>query len=65
MWKPDDKSGSWAKLKPDYFHMQEVWLERLCVCVGSGEAVWVAVWGVQLALIKPLRQCMLVGLESE
>lgn len=24
-WKADDKSGTWLKLKPDYFHMQEVW----------------------------------------
>lgn len=23
-WKADDKSGTWLKLKPDYFHMQEV-----------------------------------------
>jgi ATP-dependent DNA ligase len=24
LWKADDKSGTWLKLKPDYFHMQEV-----------------------------------------
>lgn len=23
-WKADDKSGAWLKLKPDYFHMQDV-----------------------------------------
>lgn len=32
-WKADDKSGTWLKLKPDYFHMQEVseeWVGCLC-----------------------------------
>lgn len=24
IWKPDDKSGSWLKCKPDYIHMNEV-----------------------------------------
>jgi hypothetical protein len=40
-WTPDDRSGSWLKLKPDYFHLQEVCV--VCACVGGCVRVCVCV----------------------